>query len=176
MLANVKQATIGPLIEATIAQGTLVYTDEYDIYARLAEWGYAHQTVCHAARRVRPGRRRRRVLRGARQHDGGVLVAAALAGCGRTGASRRRSCRCTWASSSSCTTSAGGAKPSSAHSSPPWSHETSTPDPEKSVFQICESQRRSLRSCSCTLRLASDRRFSIISAMNFLIVHFTHPQ
>jgi len=26
-----------------------VYTDEYDIYARLPEWGYAHRTVCHAA-------------------------------------------------------------------------------------------------------------------------------
>jgi len=28
MLENVKQATIGPLIEQTIAKGTLVYTDE----------------------------------------------------------------------------------------------------------------------------------------------------
>ena len=49
MLANVKQVTIGPLIERTIAPGTVVYTDEYDIYARLPEWGYAHRTVCHAA-------------------------------------------------------------------------------------------------------------------------------
>ena len=49
MLADVKQATIGPLIERTIAQGSLVYTDEYDIYARLEEWGYAHETVGHAA-------------------------------------------------------------------------------------------------------------------------------
>jgi len=48
MLANVRQATIGPLIERTIAKGTLVYTDEYDIYSRLAEWGYGHETVCHA--------------------------------------------------------------------------------------------------------------------------------
>ena len=48
MLANVQQATIRPLIEATVAKGTLVYTDEYDIYARLAEWGYRHKTVCHA--------------------------------------------------------------------------------------------------------------------------------
>ena len=30
MLENVKQVTIGPLIEQTIAKGTLVYTDEYD--------------------------------------------------------------------------------------------------------------------------------------------------
>jgi transposase-like protein len=49
MLADVKQATIGPLIKATIAPGTVVYTDEYDIYARLSEWGYTHHTVCHAA-------------------------------------------------------------------------------------------------------------------------------
>lgn len=48
MLADVKQATIGPLIKQTIASGTEVYTDEYDIYARLSEWGYTHRTVCHA--------------------------------------------------------------------------------------------------------------------------------
>ena len=30
-------------------RGAVVYTDEYDIYARLPEWGYTHQTVCHAA-------------------------------------------------------------------------------------------------------------------------------
>jgi ISXO2-like transposase domain len=49
MLANVKQVTIKPLIERAIAKGTLVYTDEYDIYSRLVEWGYGHETVCHAA-------------------------------------------------------------------------------------------------------------------------------
>ena len=49
MLANVQQATIGPLIERTIAKGTPVSTDEYDIDSRLVEWGYDHETVCHAA-------------------------------------------------------------------------------------------------------------------------------
>ena len=49
MLADVKQKTIGPLIRRTIAPGTSVFTDEYDIYARLSEWGYTHHTVCHAA-------------------------------------------------------------------------------------------------------------------------------
>jgi transposase-like protein len=49
MLADVKQATIGPLIKQTIAPGAVVYTDEYDIYARLPQWGYAHRTVCHAS-------------------------------------------------------------------------------------------------------------------------------
>ncbi|WP_299942208.1 transposase [uncultured Microbulbifer sp.] len=48
MLANVKQATIRPLVEATIAPGTLVYTDEYNIYDRLEEWGYEHKSVCHS--------------------------------------------------------------------------------------------------------------------------------
>ncbi len=49
MLADVKQVTIGPLIKRTIAPGATVYTDEYDIYARLTRWGYTHHTVCHAA-------------------------------------------------------------------------------------------------------------------------------
>jgi transposase len=31
-----------------ITEGTVVYTDEYDIYSRLREWGYDHRTVCHA--------------------------------------------------------------------------------------------------------------------------------
>ncbi len=48
MLENVKQVTIGPLIKRTITEGSTVYTDEYDIYSRLAEWGYGHETVCHA--------------------------------------------------------------------------------------------------------------------------------
>jgi transposase-like protein len=48
MLDNVQQVTIGPLIKKTIAKGTIVYTDEYDIYSRLSEWGYTHRTVCHA--------------------------------------------------------------------------------------------------------------------------------
>jgi hypothetical protein len=33
LLANVKQKTIEPLIKDTIIPGTLVYTDEYSIYA-----------------------------------------------------------------------------------------------------------------------------------------------
>jgi transposase-like protein len=49
MLADVKQRTIGPLVRETIAKGSVVYTDEYDIYARLPEWGYTHHTVSHAA-------------------------------------------------------------------------------------------------------------------------------
>src|SRR4051794_38386101 len=49
MLANVQQVTIAPLIRRAIAPGAVIYTDEYDIYSRLPEWGYTHRTVCHAA-------------------------------------------------------------------------------------------------------------------------------
>jgi hypothetical protein len=48
MLANVRQRTIQPVIEAAVVQGTRVHTDEYDVYARLNAWGYEHKTVCHA--------------------------------------------------------------------------------------------------------------------------------
>ena len=48
MLADVQQTTIRPVIEASVAKGALVHTDEYGVYARLEEWGYGHKTVCHA--------------------------------------------------------------------------------------------------------------------------------
>src|SRR3954452_17311786 len=48
MLADVQQRTIRPVIEATVARGALVHTDEYGVHARLEEWGYGHETVCHA--------------------------------------------------------------------------------------------------------------------------------
>ncbi len=48
MLANVQQSTIEPILRATIAPGSLIYTDEYDIYSRLSDWGYAHESVCHS--------------------------------------------------------------------------------------------------------------------------------
>lgn len=49
LLENVQQATIAPLIKATIATGSVIYTDEYGIYNALNEWGYEHKTVCHGA-------------------------------------------------------------------------------------------------------------------------------
>jgi transposase len=48
LMADVKQATIEPVIKATIEAGSQVMTDEYDIYGRLRSWGYEHKTVCHA--------------------------------------------------------------------------------------------------------------------------------
>ena len=50
MLADVKQKTIAPLIQATIHKESTVYTDEYVIYDKLSDWGYQHRTVCHAQR------------------------------------------------------------------------------------------------------------------------------
>jgi transposase len=47
MLADVRQRTIRPIIEAAVAGGALVHTDEYASYARLPAWGYRHKTVCH---------------------------------------------------------------------------------------------------------------------------------
>src|SRR3712207_5634948 len=48
MLADVRQKTIQPIIEAAVAKDTLVHTDEYKVYARLPAWGYQHKTVRHA--------------------------------------------------------------------------------------------------------------------------------
>jgi len=48
MLADVRQATIRPVIEGSVAKGALVHTDEYVVYARLEGWGYGHKAVCHA--------------------------------------------------------------------------------------------------------------------------------
>jgi transposase len=48
MPPNVPQATIQPIITQAVALGTLINTDDYDIYARLPVWGYGHKTVCHA--------------------------------------------------------------------------------------------------------------------------------
>ena len=47
MLSNVKQATIAPVIQKMVSPGTLIFTDEYSIYARLTEWGYGHKSVNH---------------------------------------------------------------------------------------------------------------------------------
>ena len=37
------------MIQRTIARGSTVYTDEYQIYDRLSAWGYEHQSVNHRA-------------------------------------------------------------------------------------------------------------------------------
>src|SRR5262249_61693763 len=54
MLADVKRKTIGPLIRRTLAPGTAVFPDEYDISARLPQGGSTPHTVCHAAGQIAP--------------------------------------------------------------------------------------------------------------------------
>jgi transposase len=49
MLPNVQQVTIQPVLTQVIQPGSLLYTDEYDIYTRHEEWGYQHKTVNHSA-------------------------------------------------------------------------------------------------------------------------------
>jgi transposase len=49
MLDNVQQVTIKPIILSSIAAGTMVFTDEYNIYSRLEQWGFGHKTVNHSA-------------------------------------------------------------------------------------------------------------------------------
>lgn len=49
MLPDVQQKTIQPVLQTTVTPGTLLYTDEYNIYNRVTAWGYAHKTVCHSA-------------------------------------------------------------------------------------------------------------------------------
>ena len=48
LLANVQKATIKPFIERIVAKGSLIYTDEYNIYNSLEDWGYEHKSVCHS--------------------------------------------------------------------------------------------------------------------------------
>ena len=48
MLENVQQKTIQPIIQHCIKPGTQTYTDEYDIYNRMEEWGYQRKSVCHS--------------------------------------------------------------------------------------------------------------------------------
>jgi len=49
MLPNVQQVTIQPILSKVIKKGSMVYSDEYDIYDRLPEWGYQHKSVNHSA-------------------------------------------------------------------------------------------------------------------------------
>ena len=49
MCENVKQKTIKPIIEQFVAKGSQIYTEEYNIYAKLVKWGYLHKSVCHGA-------------------------------------------------------------------------------------------------------------------------------
>ena len=104
LLENVQQATIGPLIEQTIAKGTLIHTDEYDIDSRLVEWGYDPKTVCDSAGEYA----RDDVGDGFCEVHVTTLDGSghcSVRGSAPTGGSLKRACRCTWGSSNSSTTS-----------------------------------------------------------------------
>jgi len=47
VLPNVKQKKIRPVIDGCAARGSLINTDEYNIYNKLVDWGYAHKVVNH---------------------------------------------------------------------------------------------------------------------------------
>ena len=104
MLENIQQATIRPLIKRYIAPGTQVYTDEYDIYTWLLEWGFDHQTDSQGEYA--------RNTDGDGFHEVHVNTAEGFWSLLRSwvrphrGISRKKNCRSTWASSSSCITSA----------------------------------------------------------------------
>jgi len=74
MLSNVKQATIAPVIQKLVLPGTLIFTDEYSIYARITEWGYGHKTVNHGQGDICLRRGWGRFLRSSCEYDGRLLV------------------------------------------------------------------------------------------------------
>jgi len=88
--------------------GTQVYADQYDIYARLPEWGYGHKTVCHSRGEYA------RDADGDGFHEVHVNTMRGFWSLLRswlrpTAGSLRGSCRDIWASFSSYTTSSGAA-------------------------------------------------------------------
>jgi hypothetical protein len=106
MLPNVQQVTIKPVITQTVAPGSKLYTDEYDIYNRLPEWGYEHKSANHSAgeyARDEDGDGFHEVHVNTLEGSGPYCVP----GCDLTEAFRRRNYRGIWASLSSSTTSAG---------------------------------------------------------------------
>lgn len=52
---NVKMATIMPIIKETVVLETNVMTDEFNIYNRVQESGYTHQSVKHVAKEYARG-------------------------------------------------------------------------------------------------------------------------
>ena len=111
---NVQQVTIEPVIRTVVAEGTRFFTDEYDIYHRVSNWGYEHRTVCHSRGEY------------ARDDDGDGLrfMSTPSKGCGPCcapgcvpiGGSLKRAYRYIWAFSSLFTTPACAVRACSSHS------------------------------------------------------------
>ena len=47
VVPNVQRATLMPIVQEHVAEGATVYTDEFNVYAKLDELGYKHDTVKH---------------------------------------------------------------------------------------------------------------------------------
>ena len=109
LLDNVKQKTIEPLVKDTINPGTLVYTDEYSIYARLKKWGYEHKHVTMDEMNSHEMKMAMGFVKcmSTRWKASGLCCAV---GCVRTVAFHKRNSRFTWGSLSSFTTCESGVK------------------------------------------------------------------
>jgi transposase-like protein len=113
MLPDVKQKTIKPIIDAVVAKGTMIYTDEYAIYTRLPVWGYQHNVTAGANMRAT-----RTVMAFTRSTSTPWKASGhyCAPGCALIAASRRKNFLSTSASSSSFITPAREAR----HSWAPW--------------------------------------------------------
>jgi transposase len=102
MLPNVQHVTIQPIITDTVASGSMIYTDEYDIYDTLPRWGFQHKSVNHAAgeyARMKMGMDFMKCMSTPMKASGRCSVP----GCVPLVASLRKNCPGTWAFSSSST-------------------------------------------------------------------------
>ena len=50
VVSDTKRETVLPIVERTVEKGVEIHTDEYNVYAPLAEMGYEHDTVKHGKR------------------------------------------------------------------------------------------------------------------------------
>src|SRR4051794_14393023 len=114
LLANVRQTTIKPLLLAGVALGSLINTDEYAIYGRCRSGVSATRPLTMVGASMPETK-----MDSAKSTSTPwkVFGRCCAPGCGRTAASRRRSCPTISPSSNSCTTPDVGAKP---YSEPCW--------------------------------------------------------
>ena len=134
MLPNVQQRTIEPIITRFVAPGSLINTDEHDIYARYTRACPRGVISIRRSVTVRENTRVTRMAMAATRRMSTPWKASGPCcdpGSGLIAASRRRNSPSTSASSSSFIMCANAAEPSSGHSSEPWSHEPVAITPER---------------------------------------------